>query len=202
MALVDGYTDVPAGKVAFIATSLEMKAAPPPRQVRADPRLAIRRVTSPDLAWYRDLFKRVGSDWLWYSRLKLDDEALKAIIQHRDVAIFALAADGRDEGLLELDFRARPDCELAFFGVTARLIGQGAGRMLMEQAITAAWQAPIDRLWVHTCTGDHPAALDFYIRSGFVPYKRQLEMADDPRLKGLLPETSGAHIPIIRDVGR
>jgi len=198
MALADGYTEVPAGKVAFIATSLEMLEPPPPRLVRDEPGLAIRAVPTPDVTWYRDLFRRVGADWLWSSRLKLSDSALAAIIQDPAVDVFTIQANGRDEGLLELDFRAAPDCELAFFGITSSLFGRGAGRLLMEHAVRTVWRRPIRRFWLHTCTGDHPAALDFYIRSGFKPYKRQVEVADDPRLNGMLPETAGRHIPLIR----
>jgi GNAT superfamily N-acetyltransferase len=130
--------------------------------------------------------------------LKLSTGALEAIIQHPKVEIFSLTVGGRDEGLLELDFREDRECELAFFGVTSRCIGRGAGRVLMNAAIERAWSHPIRRFWVHTCTLDHPAALQFYIRSGFRPYRRQIEIADDPRLSGLIPETAAPHVPIIR----
>jgi hypothetical protein len=45
---------------------------------------------------------------------------------------------------------------------------------------------------------DHPDALAFYIRSGFRPFRRQIEITDDPRLTGVLPETAAPHVPIIR----
>ncbi len=68
----------------------------------------------------------------------------------------------------------------------------------MNKGITRAWSRPIRRLRVHTCTMDHPGALSFYIRTGFVPYRQQIEIADDPRLSGLVPETAAPHVPIIR----
>ena len=202
MSLANGYHDLPPGKVAFAVTYLEMLDRPAPSGERSNapppPRYAIRHVRTPDLAWYRDLFRRVGADWLWASRLRLTDEALAAIIHDPAVSIYALAHEGRDEGLLELDFRAPRQCELAFFGVTAPLIGSRAARQLMQHAITETWSRPVDRFWVHTCTGDHPAAPAFYQRSGFVPYQIGVEIADDPRLEGLLPETAAPHVPLIR----
>jgi hypothetical protein len=51
---------------------------------------------------------------------------------------------------------------------------------------------------VHTCTLDHPAALAFYQRSGFVAYRRQVEIDDDPRLDGTLPADAAPHVPLIR----
>ncbi|MCY4565611.1 MAG: GNAT family N-acetyltransferase, partial [Gammaproteobacteria bacterium] len=53
------------------------------------------------------------------------------------------------------------------------------------------------RLWVHTCTFDHPGALDFYIRTGFVPYRRQIEVADDPRITGVLPRSAAPQVPLL-----
>lgn len=197
MLIPDGYHDVPAGKVAMIVTHLEMHAPAAIKGVSLPADLTFRRM-EPDVAAYRDLIDRVGSDWLWFSRQEMADDALLDIIADPNVAVWTLARDGRAEALLELDFREADQCELAYFGLTPPLIGTGAGRYLMDQAITLAWAEDITRFHVHTCTIDSPQALDFYIRSGFTPYKRQVEVADDPRLTGLLPESKGAHVPIIR----
>jgi GNAT superfamily N-acetyltransferase len=76
-------------------------------------------------------------------------------------------------------------------------IGQGAGRFLMAQAIQKAWEKPIARFWVHTCTLDHPSALGFYQRSGFRPYALMVEVAADPRLSGVLGREAAPHVPLI-----
>lgn len=199
--LRDGYTDVPAGRIAAVATFLEMKARPvhvPGAGGGAVAPANLRRVARPTVAWYRDLYIRVGGPWLWYSRLELSEPALEAIIHHPDVCIWALGGgEGQDVGLLELDFRSEGECELAFLGLTPDAIGQGAGRQLMQVAMAEAWARPIERFWVHTCTLDHPAALGFYIRSGFVPYKRAIEMAVDPRLSGVLPGSLAPGVPVL-----
>jgi hypothetical protein len=36
------------------------------------------------------------------------------------------------------------------------------------------------------------------MKCGFRPYKRAIEVADDPRLRGILPEDAAPQIPIIR----
>lgn len=199
MTLPDGYSDVPPGKIAAVVTHLEMTARAPSRPGTGIPQVTVRAVPSPDVAWYRDLYTRIGADdWLWFSRLKLTAEALEAKIRNPRVEIFTLTTQGRDEGLLELSFEIEGECELLFFGVTKRLLGKGAGRLLMNAAIDRAWSQPIRRFWVHTCTLDHPGALAFYMRSGFSPFRRQIEIADDPRLTGTLPLTAAPHVPIIR----
>jgi GNAT superfamily N-acetyltransferase len=198
MLLVDGYHDVPAGALAAVVTYLEMMVPRVPRDERTAPPWALKPIRQPDVDWYRGLYRRVGADWLWSSRLALTDAELSAILGDPLVETHALVADGRDEGLLELDFRVSDECELAFFGLGPALIGQGAGRWLMNRALTLAWSRPIHRFWLHTCTLDAPQALPFYLRSGFVPYARKVEVYDDPRLTGVLPEMAAPDVPLIR----
>lgn len=197
MLLSDGYHDVPAGKLAAVVTYLEMPARPASRAERGDAPWTLRRVPSPSVEWYRDLFRRVGTDWLWSSRLELGDAALAAIIGDRRVEVFALVHEGRDEGLLELDFREPGACELGFFGLTPALVGLGAGRWLMNRAIAQVWARPVTRFWLHTCSLDAPGALDFYRRSGFTPYALKVEVYQDPRLTGVLPHEAAPQIPLI-----
>jgi len=208
--LPDGYVDVPEGRLAAVATTLEMRSRPqsPPGlspRVLSPLRegLQIRPVPRPDPDWYRGLFRSIGEPWLWYSRLRLSDAHLTAIIHDPQVSIWSLSAVDpggervSDEGLLELDFREPGACELAFFGLSVALTGRGVGRHLMAHAIAEAWARPIERFWVHTCTLDHPAALGFYIRSGFVPIKRQIEISRDPRLDGTLSPSAAPEVPLL-----
>jgi GNAT superfamily N-acetyltransferase len=197
MMLPTGYSDVPDGKLASVVTCLEMRAKPALRVERADASWQLRRVAQPDPLWYRELFRRVGTEWLWYSRLLMPLGDLEVILRNSGVEVYTLTVEGRDEGLLELDFRESGNCELAFYGLAEAVQGRGAGRWLMNRAIERAWARPISRFWVHTCTLDHPDALAFYLRSGFRAYARRIEVADDPRLIWLAPRTAAVHIPII-----
>lgn len=190
-------TGVPAGKVAAVVTSLEMFAPPASRPAPEGLRLSLRQVEQPAPGWFRALYRKVGENWLWYTRLMMSDAALCAIIHDPRVEVYVLMRDAEEAGLLELDFRIPGECEVSFFGVTQELIGAGAARWLMNHALARAWSRPVRRVWVHTCTFDHPAALAFYLRSGFRPYAREIEIVDDPRLTGVLPRTAAPHIPLI-----
>ena len=197
MQLSDGYTDLPQGKIANVVTCLEMLERPAPRPDPPIDDLALQRAESPNAAWYRDLFRRVGEPYLWFSALTLPQEQLERMIRDPAMHVYSVRYRGSDEGLLQLDFRTPHECELLYFGLTQTLIGKGAGRWLMNRAIDLAWSQPIRRFWVHTCTLDHPSAVSFYIRSGFHPYKRQIEIADDPRLTGILSKDAAPEIPLI-----
>ena len=196
MLLPDGTHDVPAGKIATVVTHLDMTELP---AIPSDPAgvWILRRVEAPALDWYRDLFRRVGEEWLWLSRARMPDAELAAIIHSPLVEVYALQFEGSDEGLLELDFREAGRCEIVFFGVTAKLIGSGTGRWLMNRALELAWSRPIARVWLHTCTHDHPGTVAFYQRSGFRAFRRQIEIEDDPRLDGIAPRDAAMHVPII-----
>jgi GNAT superfamily N-acetyltransferase len=198
MILPDGYSDVPAGKIAAVVTHLEMTERPILRSdCDIDGLWTLRRVEHPEPDWFRELYLRVGEEWLWFSRVRMSHAELAGIIRSPLVEVHALVHDSRDEGLLELDFRETGQCELAFFGVTKKLIGSGAGHWLMNRAMELAWTRPVRRIWVRTCTFDHPAALSFYQRAGFRSFRRQVEIADDPRLDGTAPRDLAKHVPII-----
>ena len=189
----DGTADLPPGKIAAVVTFLELRQAPdlPPAggEWTLDP-------IGPDLDRYRALFRRVGEPWLWFSRLVMPEAELRVILADERVEAFALRTGGEDIGLLELDFRTPGECELAFLGAVPEKIGSGAGRFLMGRAVARAFARPIRRLFVHTCTLDHPGALAFYLQAGFRPYTRAVEIADDPRLSGHLPPEAAPQIPL------
>jgi GNAT superfamily N-acetyltransferase len=190
-------TPIAPGELAAVVTSLEMRERPKARPLPPSP-LRLVRWKEPQPEAYRTLFRRVGTPWLWFSRLLLDDDALVAIIRDPAVEVSAIVdRAGIEIGLLELDFRARGECEIAFFGLVPELAGKGHGSWLMTQALMLGWRKDVARMWVHTCTLDHPAALEFYRRHGFAPYARSIETFADPRLLGLLPRAAAPQVPLI-----
>jgi len=190
------YEPVSNDELVAVVTYLEMTERPsiePPRST-----LDLKRITNPGVERYREIFRLVGSPWLWFSRLVMDDAKLAAIIQHPDVELFAVQdGNGRDVGMLELDFREGGKCELAFVGLIPELSGLGHGRWLLEEAVRRAWRDTVKRVHVHTCSLDHPAALAAYRRAGFSPFKRSIERFPDPRLLGILPEDCAPQIPLL-----
>ena len=192
-------TRVPDDQIATIVTSLQMVERPRPRPAPSS-RLGLRldRWREPAPERYRTLFRRVGAPWLWFSRLVMSDAALTAIIHDAGIEIFAVTdRQGIEIGLLELDFRQAEACELSFLGLVPELTGKGEGRWLMAQALALGWRKDVSRLWVHTCTLDHPSALGFYRAQGFVPFARAVETFADPRLAGILPPDAAPQIPLI-----
>ena len=190
------YEAIRNGDLAAVVTFLEMRERPS-LDVLPSP-LSLRRIERPGLDDYRNLFRRVGAPWLWFSRLIMDDDRLLSIIRDPGIELFAVMDEsGADAGILELDYREGSQCELSFVGLVPELSGQGHGRWLLAEALRLAWRDGIERVHVHTCTLDHPAALPAYIRAGFTPYKRAIERFPDPRLLGILPRDCASQSPVL-----
>jgi len=184
------------GQIADVITHLEMKERPELPETSSN--LMIAGWAKPDADAYLKLFRDIGEDWLWLSRLLLNREELLDIIHHDDVHICSVTQDGKMVGVIELDFRVAGESEIAFFGLIKEMNGQGHGQWLMNQTLNMAWRADVKRVWLHTCTLDSPFALNFYQKRGFKAFKREVSINIDPRIAGHLPESAAPQIPLIR----
>lgn len=153
--------------------SLEMlsssrRSVPAPRD-----RLSILRVDAPTVEFYRDLYNSVGRDFHWLNRRKLTDAELAAIIQNPSNELHVLHVAGMSAGFAELDRRQPDEIELVQFGLLPEFIGHGLGKWFLQRTIEQAWSYQPRRVWLHTCTLDHPAALPNYLKAGFVLFKEE-----------------------------
>lgn len=164
-------------------TYLEMReppARPPANAPRIREKIALLRVERPTVGFYRYLYNAVGGRWRWYERNALSDDELAAIVQDDRVEIYVLYIGGSPAGYAEIDFRQAPDVELAYFGLIEDYIGRGLGQYMLDWAIDTAWMRTPERLWVNTCTLDHPSALAVYQKAGFTPYEQKTITIADP----------------------
>ncbi|MCK5445916.1 MAG: GNAT family N-acetyltransferase [Rhodospirillaceae bacterium] len=163
-------------------TYLEMTA--PPNQPPPPPpahQHAIMRAEKPTVSFYRFLYNTIGQAWLWWERRELDDDALKTIIEDARIEIYVLYMGGVPAGYVELDCRIEGEIEVAYFGLMEEFIGLGLGRYLLDWAVHQAWSHDdLNRVWLHSCTEDHPSAIALYQRAGFVPFDQQTVTFDDP----------------------
>jgi GNAT superfamily N-acetyltransferase len=192
-----GLIPVANDQLATIVTTLEMRRRPPLRPMPPS-RFRLVRWESPAPDRYRALFARVGAPWLWFSRLTMSDATLAAIVHDPGIAVHAVVDPaGIEIGMVELDFRTKGACEISYFGLVPELAGQGHGRWLMAETLARAWAKGVERVWLHTCTLDHPGALGFYRAQGFSAIGRTIETFPDPRALGLLPPDAAPQIPYL-----
>ena len=161
--------NAPAPLKAFV-TYLEQTARPKlfvPMPVNLHVALMIQ--SDMPLHFYRYLQYRIGRDFHWVSRLRLDNSALAAIVHDPVTAIHVLYLNGAPVGFFELNNGDPQTVGLEYFGMMSDAQGLGLGRWFLAQAIEAAWNLNPLKVTVNTCTLDHPAALPLYQKLGFVP---------------------------------
>jgi GNAT superfamily N-acetyltransferase len=149
-------------------TWLEMRRPPTVPPATAPTGIRLGRTDRCSVERYRFLYGEVGGPWKWVDRLRWPDERLTEHLADPTVEIWEAVDGDRTAGWFELQHHpADRSVEIAYFGLLPWAIGRGLGRWLLEEAITAAWREGPDRVWLHTCTLDHPAALPNYLRRGF-----------------------------------
>jgi GNAT superfamily N-acetyltransferase len=172
--------------ITSVITYLEMTERPTsPTPALPAKKIALLKADMPTVSYYRYLYNTIGKDWLWWERREMSDADLIPIIHDDKVEVYTLFAGGVPAGYGELDRRNAPDIELAYFGLMPEFIGQRLGGYFLRWLIDQAWTYDPKRLFVHTCTEDHPAAIHNYQRHGFVPYDQVSEEIPNPAKSGL-----------------
>lgn len=128
---------------------------------------------------YLALYRRVGSPLRWDTRLKMPGAALDRLLAGDDLRIYVVrAAQGDAIGFCEFDRNAFPEIELTHFGLVPEAQGRGIGLRLLATALHREWESGANRIWLHTDTWDHPAAVPVYERAGFRVYDVRYQPAE------------------------
>ena len=140
----------------------------PPAQVTwpADVVLTEAEIPSPELSQF--LFRTVGGPWRWFSRLSWNYQQWLDYLTQQQVRTWILTVKGTPAGYIELLKHADQSVEIKFFGLLPQFIGQGLGAPLAKAAVMLAAQWTTGKIWLHTCSADHPSALKNYQHAGFV----------------------------------
>jgi GNAT superfamily N-acetyltransferase len=141
----------------------------------------------------RCLYTAVGAHWWWYSRLSWDDARWLAYLDRPELETWVAYVSGTPDGYFELGRQHAAAVELVYFGLVPRFIGKGIGGTLLTAAINRAWEMGAQRVWLHTCTLDHPQPLANDQARGFRIVRRE-EMVEELPKEPLRP-WPGANFP-------
>ncbi len=160
---------------------MELRAAPPPRTrcVRLERSVRPERIAREQLNRedYLHLYRRVGEPWRWDQRLLMAEGELAALLAGGSLDIYVLRdVQGEPLGFCEFDRREFPNVELKNFGLVSEAQGRGLGPWLLAVALLEQWESNPSRIWLHTDTWDHPAAVRVYERAGFCTF----DVRDEP----------------------
>jgi len=135
-----------------------------------DPELKIVEVKIRDFRYNRFLYSLVGEQWSWTDKLKWTDEQWRTYAEDENLLTFVAYYAGTPAGYYELHLEDNDNVKIEYFGLSPGFIGKGIGSHLLSSAIATAWGRNAKRVWVHTCSLDHPAALSNYKARGMMIY--------------------------------
>ncbi|HET6373160.1 MAG TPA: GNAT family N-acetyltransferase [Candidatus Polarisedimenticolia bacterium] len=135
-------------------------------------------IPSPELNRY--LYTAVGAGWYWVDRLSWTYDTWMAYLDRPELETWVARVSGTPAGYFELEAQPGGSVEIAYFGLLPRFVGQGLGGPLLTAAIERGWEMGAARVWVHTCTLDHPAALANYRARGMQLFDEVVSQQDLP----------------------
>jgi GNAT superfamily N-acetyltransferase len=158
-------------------TYLELREPPsPPPLHEGGERIAVESLAS---SIYLALYQRVGEPLRWDQRLLMPGEELAALLGGESLHIYVLRDEsGQALGFCEFDRGALPEIELKNFGLIPEAQGRGLGPWLLSVALQGEWRSNPTRIWLHTDTWDHPAAVRVYETAGFHVYAVREEASE------------------------
>lgn len=145
-------------------------------RAKAAPRgLEISMVVESEMEINRDFYRDLGAKWGWTDKLQWTDQQWGDYVNRPEFQTWTASVDGDPAGYFALEFQAPGDVEIAYFGLLDQYIGRGLGGALLSEAVEQAWSfGRVSRVWVHTCTLDHPSALANYRNRGFELYDTKI----------------------------
>ena len=166
--------------VKTLRTYLQMHGPPALRLPPPVDSIAIEHLSCPTVAQYRNLYNTVGRDYNWADRNLMADEDLQQVLFNELVEVHLLRVRGEAAGYGELDRRTADNIEVAYFGLFPPFVGQGLGKYFLNWILHKAWSYAPVRVWLHTCTLDHPAALPMYLSAGLEIFDRKMILQQLP----------------------
>jgi len=128
----------------------------------------------PDFQLNKFFYKQVGKNHRWIDRLSWSDEKWINYISNKNMETYIISDSYELVGFFELLYNPKlKETEISYFGLLEEYIGKGIGGFALSVAIKKSFEKNIKRVWLHTCTLDHPNALKNYIARGMTVFKKE-----------------------------
>jgi ribosomal protein S18 acetylase RimI-like enzyme len=150
-------------------TYLEMRRPSDLRVARVpDQPVVITRQEPCAVHLYRFLYREVGGAYAWTDRAAWSDEDIAGHLAQAAIQVWVARVEGRIAGFFELRWCDDRSLEIAYFGLLPDFVGRGLGGHVLSEALREAWAQDPERVWLHTSTLDHAAALPNYLKRGMM----------------------------------
>lgn len=165
-------------RTTYLELAADVPLQPPTRE-RPDHELRQAVAVSPEFS--RFLYTSVGWRWNWNSRLGWNHAAWQGHLSQAGLETWVAYVEGVPAGYFELrpgPANSGEGVEIVQFGLLPAFVGRSLGGHLLCDAAARGREVGSGRVWLHTCTEDHPHALANYRARGFVSFKVEEETED------------------------
>jgi len=153
---------------------LEMNSPDRLRESRGERKLRVVEAGFRQFQYNRFLYQLVGQNWEWTDKLAWSNDQWREYVEQENLRTWVAYAKGTPAGYYELLQTCDGNTEIACFGLAREFIGRGYGGFLLTHALRSAWAwTGTRRVWLHTCTLDHPGALGNYLARGMEIYREE-----------------------------
>ena len=129
---------------------------------------------NPDFQLNKFFYKQVGKKHRWLDRLNWSDEKWINYISNENLDTYIISDSENLVGFFELLNNPHlSETEISYFGLLEEYIGRGIGGYALSVAIRKSFEKDIKRVWLHTCTLDHPNALKNYKARGMTVFRKE-----------------------------
>ena len=166
------------------------------------PSIRVEQVHDCPASFWRFLYTEVGREYHWVDRLPWTDDEIRAYLDDPAVSLWLMTVGGAPPATSSCGATTTAAIEIVYFGLLPEFTGRGLGGHLLTAAVERAWAHGADRVWLHTCTLDHPAALPNYLRRGFTVVQERRVHSGSLRPDAYNPDSDRAAVDAVRRAHR
>ncbi len=129
--------------------------------------LQVERVAHPYGELSKFFHTLVGHPWQWGGRDGWGEQEWDAYVNQPGFEMWLALHEGTPVGYVELTLLSSEEVQIKRMGLAPAFIGKGLGGQLLTAAVKRAWELTSKKVWLSTCSQDHPRARANYEARGF-----------------------------------
>ena len=149
-------------------------------------------IACPEFNWF--LHQAVGAEFRWGGREGWGRREWAAYVNRAALETWVAYVAGTPAGYYELEKEKDGSVRIECLGLLKQFFGQGLDSALLTKAVKRCWQMDANRVWLRTCSHDHPHALQNYLARGFKLVSETTGPPNPPRESMLFAPTRVARI--------